>query len=409
MNLVSGNLLWTSVNPIPHQYAYLTEDIECDVVIVGAGITGAVCAYYFTEAGIRTVLADKNIVGYGATSASTSLLQYEVDYDLHQLQGMIGMDNGVKSFKLCEQAVYEIEKIVNTLEDKCDFERKECFYYTTDKAQVKTMKKEYGLRKEYGFDVEFLEKRAARERFSFPVEAGIYSGFGAGQIDPYRFANALIAHSVKKGARVFENTEITNMQNQGPGITLTTHNHKKISAKKVVITTGFEAQKHIKENILQLSRTFTLATKPVQKFEGWHRTCLIRDNNTPYVYLRTTGDGRIIIGGEDIPIGGKNSNMAKVHDVDGVLEEKYTMLANKLQAFFPGIPNMEIEFKFNGLFGESKDGLPYIGEYADLPNCYFSLGYGSNGILYSVLGGRLLRDLYFGHAAPELELFRFGR
>ena len=74
MNLVSGNMLWTKINKIPNKYTYLSEDIKCDVLIIGAGITGAICAHYFTMAGVDTAIVDKNIVGYGSTSASTSIL-----------------------------------------------------------------------------------------------------------------------------------------------------------------------------------------------------------------------------------------------------------------------------------------------------------------------------------------------
>ena len=409
MNLVSGEAIWTKINPVLHKYSYLSDDIECDVLVMGAGITGAICAYYFTEAGINTVIVDKNIVGYGSTSASTSLLQYEVDYNLYELQGKIGMDNAVKSFKLCEKAVYDIEAVVDKLKEQCGFERKDCVYYTPDKADADTLKKEYELRSSHGFPVEYLDKKAAKDRFSFPVEAAIYSPFGAGQIDPYLFAHALIDHAAGNGLQVFENTEITDMQHKKNAVVLVTNNNKRVTAKKVLIATGFEAKKYIKEHIAIMSRTFTIATRPVQSFEGWYNTCLIRDNNEAYIYLRTTSDKRMMIGGEDMSIGGKNSRMAKGDDNEDVAEEKYRLLENRLRTFFPGISHIEIDIRFNGLFASTKDGLPYIGKYKGMPDCYFCLGYGSNGILYAILGGQMLRDLYMGKDVPELQLFRFGR
>jgi glycine/D-amino acid oxidase-like deaminating enzyme len=409
MKVVSGDMLWSNVNKVANKYTYLSDDIECDVLIIGAGITGAIAAYYFSQASVNTVIVDKNIVGYGSTRASTSILQYEIDTDLIELRSMIGEENAVKSFKLCEKAVYDIKEIINTLDDSCDFSLKECFYYATKSSQVSPLKKEFDLRKKHGFNVEFLDKQSAKERFSFPVEGGIYSKSGAAQIDPYRFTHALISKSIKNGLTVFENTEIVNVCPQNDHVVLNTNNDNKIKAKKVIIAVGYESNQYIKEKIVSLYRTFTLVTKPVKNFEGWYNQCIIRDNNDPYIYFRTTGDNRIIVGGEDEKIGKINSKMSNLTNDDLASNIKYNILEKKLRSYFPNINDIEIEYKFSGLFGVTKDELPYIGEYKDMPNCFFSLGYGANGILYSILGGQLLRDLYFGINKPELHLFRFNR
>lgn len=409
MKLVSGNRLWIQTNPILSQYPYLTENTECEVAIIGGGIIGAICAYYFTEAGIDTILVDRNIIGYGSTSASTSILQYEVDYDLTELQAKLGLEQALQGFKLCAQAVNDLEKIISNFKDKCDFSLRECFYYTANKSDVRQMEREYKLRKEQGFAVEFLDHKAAKGRFSFPVEAGIYSSQGAAQIDPYRFVHALLTKATDNGLRIFENTEIIEQKNSGGYVELETNNHKKIQTKKVLIATGYEGRDYFKKRLVSLTRSFTLATKPVKAFTGWYHRCIIRDNESPYTYLRDTGDGRIIIGGQDMKVGGKNSGMAQLKDIEEVVESKYALLEANLNSYFPEISDLEVEYKFNGIFGETKDGLPYIGEHEDYPNYYFCLCYGSNGILYGIQAGQILRDLHLGTKRPELELYKFNR
>ncbi|MCX7709263.1 MAG: FAD-binding oxidoreductase [Clostridia bacterium] len=409
MNLVSGKLLWTNTSPIPYKYMYLSEDIECEIAVVGAGVIGAICAYYLTEAGIQTVLVDKNIIGYGSTSASTSILQYEVDTDLIGLKGLIGIENALRSFKLNEKAVNDIKEIIDRLRNKCDFILRECFYYTANPADEEFMQNEYTLRKENGFDVEFLDSEAATRRFSFKVQAGIYSNSGAAEINPYRFAHELIRSSVAKGLQVFENTEITYIEHTADSLLLETKNGKKIKCKKIVVATGYEATRYMKRRIAGINRTFTIVTKPVASFEGWHRRCILRDNNNPYTYLRTTLDNRIIIGGEDVKIGGINSKMSTLRNTDNFLNEKYNILENRLKSMFPAIHDIEIEYKFTGLFADTKDSLPFIGPHRHFPNHYFCLCYGSNGILYGILGGQLIRDLYLGKKPSEQGLFRFDR
>ncbi|MCY6372812.1 NAD(P)/FAD-dependent oxidoreductase [Clostridium ganghwense] len=409
MNLVSGDLYWTNINRIPNKYTYLSEDVNYDVVIVGGGITGALCAYYFAEAGIKVAVVEKNIIGYGSTSASTSILQYEIDNNLIGLKGLVGLDNAVKAFKLCNKAVYDIENIINNLDDKCDFILGQCLYYTNKTADIYMLEQEFELRKQYGFDVEFLDENTAKDKFSFPMKAAIYSRSGAAGINPYRFSHALIDYAVKKGAVVYENTEITNTYSENDGEVLITRNGFKIRAKKILVAQGFEARKYVEKNVAKFTRSFTLVTKPIKDFNGWYNKCIIRDTNKMYTYLRITGDNRVMIGGEDLEVGGERSKVSNLCNEDSVAKEKYKILEDKLRNMFPNIKDIEIEYKFSGLFGETKDSLPYIGVYDDLPNYYFCMGYGSNGIIYNVIGAQLLRDLHLGKNPPELNIFSFNR
>ncbi|WP_026895358.1 NAD(P)/FAD-dependent oxidoreductase [Clostridiisalibacter paucivorans] len=409
MRLISGETIWTKINEIPKKYTYLSDDLECDVAIIGAGITGAICAYHLTKAGIDTIIVDKNIIGYESTSASTSILQYEIDYNLVGLKGIIGEENAVKSFKLTADAVYEIQNIIKDLDDDCGFNLRDCFYYTNNESDISLLRKEYDLRKNNGFDVEFIDKSKAEERFSFPVKAGIYTNGNGGEIDPYRFAHALISKAEKNGLKVFENTEIVKINPSMNGVQLTTKNGFNISCKKALIAAGFESKNYIQQKTAILSRSFTIATKPIKNFAGWYKRCIIRDTNSPYTYLRTTSDDRILIGGEDLDVGGINSKVSNLSHENPISLDKYNVLQKKLGEMFPNIRDIGVEYSFSGIFGETRDGLPFIGEHEKYPNCYFCLGYGSNGILYATLEGKLLTDLYQGKIREELDLFKFHR
>lgn len=402
MDLVNGHLYWTDRTDIIRQYLYLSEDTACGAAIIGAGITGALCAYYLADAGINTLIVDKNIIGYGSTSASTSLLQYEVDYNMIELSKMIGTEKAVAAYKCCEQAVYELEQIINSLDDDCEFKRRDSFLYTTNAKEFDMLQKEYYMRKATGFEVDFFDSTKAKTLFSFPVAAGIYSRCGSGEVNPYKLTQALIHKASLKGLRTFENTEIVNLNIEKDGITLLTNNHKKIKAQKIIVAVGYDAEKFIDESIVKLNRTFTIITRPVSSFEGWHNRCLIRDSNKPYNYLRTTADDRIIIGGLD-------SKLAGLSDMKLISNRKFITLLNILKEMFPKIPGLEIEYAFSSLFGETADGLPYIGQYEGTENIYFSLDYGSNGILYGVIGGQIIQKELLGKTPKEAELFKFNR
>src|SRR5512132_1966154 len=92
MDLRTGCSLWPPLDGPLAVYAPLSKDVTCDIAIVGGGISGALAAYYFTQAGIDAVVIDRRELGEGSTVASTGLLQYEIDTPLCRLIEMIGRD-----------------------------------------------------------------------------------------------------------------------------------------------------------------------------------------------------------------------------------------------------------------------------------------------------------------------------
>ncbi|WP_066500451.1 NAD(P)/FAD-dependent oxidoreductase [Abyssisolibacter fermentans] len=409
MKYVTGDRYWAGTDEIKNKFEYLSKDLECDVLIVGAGVTGALCSYYFSDIDAKVVVIDKNIIGYQSTCISTSILQYEIDTDFVGLKGIRGEKQALKAFKLCQQTVHSIKNIVDNLDEDCEFSLRDCFYYTNKNGDLKNIENEYELRNKHGFNVEYIDKNAAKKMFSFPVKGGIYTKGASAEINPYKFAKALINKAVSLGTEVYENTELKDFICDENGVEAITKNGFKIKCKKLIIATGYEARKLIKKRTTILTRSFTLVTKPVTSFKGWHNRCIIRDSNTPYMYLRTTEDDRIIAGGEDIDIGGDRSTAAVLSQTHQLSTDKYNKLETILKSMFPEITDIEIEYKFSGIFGETSDGLPYVGEYEEYPNCYFNLGYGSNGILYSAMGADMLKKLYCKENTEDLKLFSFDR
>src|SRR4030095_7889812 len=180
MDLKSGCPFWPIKNgPFGH-YFPLDQDVDCEVAIIGAGITGALVAYYLTKEGIPTVVIDRREVGTGSTSATTGLLQYEVDTPLFELIGMVGEKKAVRSYHLCVEAIYGIERLVHELGEGCDFERKQSLYLASRSGDVEILQKEYGVRTRNGTRLELLGREAIRESFQLDYPAALLS-FDAGQ------------------------------------------------------------------------------------------------------------------------------------------------------------------------------------------------------------------------------------
>lgn len=112
MDLTSDSPYWFLKNGLICTYPFPARDINCDVAVVGAGITGAMVAERLSKDGHSVVVLDGRDVCCGSTSASTALLQYEIDVPLVEMATMIGNENAVNAWKLSYQSLDDMEDLV---------------------------------------------------------------------------------------------------------------------------------------------------------------------------------------------------------------------------------------------------------------------------------------------------------
>lgn len=400
MDLISGEAFWPIKNGLLATYPALKRDLACEVAIIGGGITGALVADSLCEAGIDCVLLDKREVGWGSTSASTALLQYEADTHLVDLIRLVGEEHAVRSYRLSLAAIETIGRLTAELGDDCGYERKQSVYLASRRWDVRGLRKECELRAKHGFQVEWLDEADVADRFSFERYGGILS-HDAAQVDAYRLTHALLARAVGRGLKVYDRTAVARYERDGEQLTILTDRGARVTARTVVFAAGYEAQEYLSQKVVTLKSTYALVSEPLDTFAGWYQRCLLWETARPYVYLRTTSDNRALIGGEDEPF--KNAALR-----DRLLSRKTERLAHTFREMFPVI-DMDVAFSWGGTFGETKDGLAYIGATDEFPGAYFALGYGGNGITYSVIAAEIIRDACLGRENDDAQIFRFGR
>ena len=118
MNLRSGQSYWSLKNGLLASYPTLKHNEKCDIVVLGAGITGALMAYYFGRAGVDTVVLDKRDVGMGSTAASTAMLLYATDTELIDLIPAIGEADAIRTYELGREAIEKIAAISRQPRDR---------------------------------------------------------------------------------------------------------------------------------------------------------------------------------------------------------------------------------------------------------------------------------------------------
>jgi len=387
-------------NGLLHTYPSLREHLTCDILIVGSGITGALMAHSFIEKGYDTVLIDKREVAHGSSSATTSMLQYEIDVPLHELIGMIGEQGAVASYKACRDSIDTLRQLIKDIDSPCGFEQKDSLYFASRSKDVKWLKKEFEARELAGFEVQWLEKKEVKAKYGLLTEGGILSTDG-GSVDAFCLAHDLLHYNAKKGLRVFDKTELKKVKYEKEKVLAETGTGAMITAGKIIYCTGYEAQSMLPEKIVALKSTYAMVSEKNNALPPSISDTLFWNTDAPYLYMRTTADGRLLVGGED-------ENFRNALRRDALLGRKKDKLVKTVKKFLPEVSFIE-DFCWCGTFGETKDGLPYIGAHPKFPNSYFVLGFGGNGITFSVIGMDIIPEMIKGNPGLLSHYFRFGR
>ncbi len=401
MKLRSGEAYWLLKNGIINSYPSLRENITCDVLVVGGGITGALIAFRLSGEGYKVVLIDKRDVSLGSTCATTALLQYEIDEPLYRLINTVGKKAAEDSYKEGIASIKKLGKLVRTVGMDCGFEIKASCYVAHNSESLEWLSKEFESRLSMGIQVKWLTELELWDSFAVNGMGAILSRSGA-SVDSYRLAHNLMAYAVRHyGLKIYDHTEAANVEYDTRKNYVYTDDSFLISADSIVYATGYETKDLIKNKIVNLNSTYACVSEPMENLPSHLSNTIFWDTQDPYIYVRSTSDNRVIVGGADEPF--ENAKRR-----DSIIEEKGLALMKMLNELMPTV-NLIPDFCWAGTYGVTKDALPYIGSHPDFPRSYFVLGFGGNGITFSIMGMKIISDALAGRSNKFLEYFKFER
>jgi glycine/D-amino acid oxidase-like deaminating enzyme len=401
MDLKSGYPWWAVKNGLPHAFPPLQQDLRCDVAVLGGGISGALIADELGAHGHEVVVIDRRDVGWGSTAASTALLQYEIDTPMTELAARYGEADAVLAYRSCAEAIPLLQAKAAEVRD-VGFARTRSLYYASRRRDLRALREEFDLRARHGFAIEWLDRAALRERHALDADGAILSEVAA-RMDPYRMAYRLLQRLEKRGGGVFDRTTIASIQTTSRGVTLRTPEGFEVRAGHVVLAAGYEAQQWLDRRVARNRSSYAFVSDPIAADAlGALANTLTWETARPYLYLRSTDDGRLLVGGMDDAIDIPARRDARV-------EKKARVLLKKVLALWPQLP-LAIDFAWAGTFAETEDGLPFFGPHPQHgPRVLFAMAYGGNGITYSMVGAGLLRAMIERRKHPLATLFSFAR
>lgn len=252
VDLTSDLPFWTVQNALLRIYPPLERDLKCDALIIGGGISGALLARQLVRRGVDCILIDRRDIGFGSTSASTALLQYEVDTPLRKLQKQVGPVAAERAYWAGVESIDRIRKLAG---DDCGFAARPSLQVATHSADVRGLEAEFKLRLKLGFPVTWMERgdlRAQRVDAPCAFRSGV-----AAQVDPYRLTHRLMRLASAQGLRIFDRTTALRYTHSRNHVTVKTDRGHIIRCSGVFFATGYKTQDTLPKRIVRFKSTYS--------------------------------------------------------------------------------------------------------------------------------------------------------
>ncbi|MFI0849530.1 NAD(P)/FAD-dependent oxidoreductase [Mesorhizobium sp. IMUNJ 23232] len=399
LDLRTGRPVWSAYRAPGVPTTSLRQDIKTDVLVVGMGISGAMIAEALTANGHDVVCIDRRGPLAGSTAATTALVQYEIDQPLSLLAGKIGRDKAEAAWRRSRLAVANLQARIEELQIDCLMEPRQSLFLDGNVLSPTQLREEGEARRQVGLRADYLKPLELAERFGIKGRSALLS-YGNLALDPRKLTAGLLKKVLDRKGRLYAPVEATTIAGTSDEVTVATKDGPVISARSVVLATGYELMDAVPATKHQIISTFAIATRP-QKGNVWPGAAFIWEASDPYLYMRSTHDGRIICGGEDEEFSDETLR-------DSMIEEKTAIISQKLRRMFPGIDTSP-EFAWAGAFGTTTTGLPMIGTIPRKPDLFAVMGYGGNGITYSQIASELIATALDGGEDTDAALFAFPR
>ena len=388
---------WLKKNKINNIYPYLSKNMDCDVIVVGGGICGAITSYFLAKDGFKIAVLEKNIIGYKNTSISSACITDFID-DLYIRNIKDGNDN-------LKRKIYDLKKKANTLLDEIlvDIQKQE-YLKKTDYTIINTKMFQKGiLKNETNIRGKLGEKSEVINNIEYiNSNSGVNVKNGARMLDAYDFTSKIFEYiSSFPNVYIFENTTLKNINASYDYVEITTQNNFKIKGTSLILTTGIDILPIANLPNIEVYKRFSLVTNTNLN----KRICVKVLNDIP-IYIRNDEKGNMIISGIDTKYIAKMENNKYMEMLEKENARKLRSIITKL--LYKVEMSNEIGV-YSGNIYITKDNMPIIGEIEEIPNTYINLGVGSSSIAQMLVGADILRDAIKGYYKKEMNLFKIRR
>jgi glycine/D-amino acid oxidase-like deaminating enzyme len=396
---------WLDTRERPDPSPPLTESIECDLAIVGAGLSGLWAAILAKERepGRDVALLEGNRVAYAASGRNGGFFLSSVTH---------GIENGLARFpdelpaleRLGLESFEEAAAAIDRYGIDCGFERTGDILLALEPHELDWIEEEAGLLREHGHEVEMLDRDGVQRQVASPTYlAGRWQKSGSALVDPARLSWGLAETARDLGVRIFESTQVEDLTERNGAIALGAGAGKVTARRVVLATSAFPGLVGAIRRRVVPVYDYALVTEPLTREQrdsiGWHGRQGLGDTANQFHYYRLTGDDRILWGGFD----------AIYHYGSGLrpeLDQNDEIFAALSQRFFTTFPQLE-GIRFSHRWGGAIDtcsrffaftGTSHGGRVA------YTVGHTGLGVCASRFGAGVALDLIDGVESEAVRL-----
>ena len=367
-------------------YPALTEVVETDVCVIGAGYTGLSTALFLLENGFRVTVLEAAKVGFGASGRNGGQIVNSYSRDIDVIEKQVG----ARQAQLLGEMAFEGGRIIRERVAKygiqCDLKDGGVFAAITGK-QLGHLEAQKKLWERYGHtQLELMDERRIREVVGTDRYVGGMLDMSGGHIHPLNLALGEAAAVASLGGAIYEQSPATRID-RGPQPVVHTPNGQ-VKAKFVVVA-GNAYLGGLMPELAAKSMpcgTQVLTTEPLSD-ELAHsllpQDYCVEDCNYLLDYYRLSADKRLIYGG-GVVYGARDPA-----DIEAIIRPK-------LLKTFPQLKDVKIDYTWTGNFLLTLSRLPQVGRIGE--NIYYSQGCSGHGVTYTHLAGKVLAEALRGQA-----------
>jgi len=372
-----------------NNFERLNKDIEVDVCIIGAGITGISTAYMLSDENLKICVIDKGEIGGGVTENTTAKVTSQHELIYKYLIDTFGHEFAKKYLESNEEAIKRIEEIINKEKIECEWEKTDAYVYTCKQEYKQKIIAEVEAVRSLGLNAEYTETIELPfnilSAIKFPSQAKFH---------PLKYLLSLSDIITKRNVQIYEYTKAMNIKHIGDKYKVSTENNS-IKAKYVILATHYPIKNFPGIHFLKMyqDRSYAIAIEQKQgNIKGMYISA-----ETPTTSFRPINDELLIIGGEGHKTGENTKDIDKVYDT----LEKYSKEI---------YPKAITKYKWATQDCVSLDKVPYIGEFSNfLPNLYVATGYKKWGMTTSNVAAKIISDKILGKENNYAEIYKATR
>ncbi len=371
------NSLWLNENQ-NDKFESLSNNIETDVCIIGAGIFGMTCGYYLSKAGLKVTIVEKDEIGHKTTGHTTAKITSQHGLFYTYLVDTYGESFAKDYLSANQDAIENIKNIINNEKINCDFERQSSFVFTTNPSEVSQIKKEVDILNSLGFPANFVTKTG------LPFEiAGAVQFQNQAQFNPIKYLNGLANSITKSHGEIYTNTTVYDVKHSDDMFYTFTPNGV-ISSKYVILASHYPFINFPGIYFFKMYQSSSYVIG-IDTKKTLNNGMYITASSPTYSFRPANYNGRkiLLIGGS----GHKTGTPLSYEDTYGALENYAKQL----------YPNCEILFRWDTRDCITLDKIPYIGRFSNtMDNIYVGTGFNKWGMTSSNVAANIVCDMILG-------------